>query len=227
MSSLTGSAQQLETNVTLGSKGDIVGHTGSRAALTVVSPDQREKQATIDQGMTVRGHIGQEDAHLAVGSFAESTAILRSDADGVLALFGKATLVDDEDAIRSRETRSYVLLQCIDDGSGSPGRLSQEALEGTGSSARHGFSKVLGVAAVSMLEQQAAQVLLAASLSFGTAKGGGEVLMKGGKVFRHALKRCRIHLASSQTLEMSSPPFYLKKSVVVILSLFVFLPSFG
>jgi hypothetical protein len=45
-----------------------------------------------------------------------------------------------------------------------------------------------------MLEQKTAQVLLAALASFGAAKVGGEVLMKGGKLFRHAFKRRRVHL---------------------------------
>src|ERR671932_1636982 len=144
--------------------------------------------------MATRGNVGQEDAHLAVGDFAERTTILGGNTDGVCALLRKATLVDHEDAIGSREAGREILLQGGDDRRSGPGCLRQEALERSRSSAGNSFGEVLSVASVGMLEQQAAQVLFAAGARFGSAEVGRELLMKGGKVSGYAVKRGSIHL---------------------------------
>src|SRR5215210_7154413 len=95
--------------------------------------------------------IGQKDAHLAVSDFAERTTVLWRNTNGVLALLGKATLIDDEDAIGSRETRRKILLKGVDDWSSGPGSLRQKALERTWRRARDGFGKVLSVATIGVL----------------------------------------------------------------------------
>src|SRR5688500_2634604 len=111
--------------------------------------------------MATRGDMGKEDTHLADSNLAESTAATWSSTDRVLALLGKSSFVNDEDAIGSREARSEIVLEGSDEWRRGPGSLSQEALECSRSSARDSFGKVLGISTVSMLEQQAAQVLLA------------------------------------------------------------------
>jgi hypothetical protein len=199
MTSLSCMAEQFKTDLSFGGAGDVLGHTSSLAARRVISPGAWQEQAGIDQGVATRGHVGQEDAQLAVGDFAESTAVLWRNTDRVFALLGKATLVDNEDTIGGREARSEIALQGADDRSSGPGGFRQEALQRSRSSTGNSFGKVLGIPTVGMLEQQAAQVLFTPFARFGTAKVGREVLMKGGKVVRHAFERRSVHLHPPKT----------------------------
>jgi hypothetical protein len=54
-------------------------------------------QLAVDEAMTQGGDVREKDAHLAVFHAAGAAAVLGADASRVLALFGKATFVNDED----------------------------------------------------------------------------------------------------------------------------------
>ncbi len=108
------------------------------------------------------------------------------------------------------------MLKSSDDRSGGPRSLSQEALERARGSTGHGFGNILSISAVGVLEQQAAQVLLAALSSFRTAKVGSEDLVKGGKVSGDAFKSCSVHLHPPKHGDGGIQILH-QKSVVVVL----------
>ncbi len=70
------------------------------------------------------------DGHLAVGLFAEHSAILPLDADGVRALLGEGDVVEEEEAVGAGEGLGQVGAVAFEDGLLGPGALVDERLEG-------------------------------------------------------------------------------------------------
>ena len=66
-------------------------------ARSIVAPVLGQIQFAIDEGMAQGRHVGEENAHLAVFHAVGESAILGSDASGVVTAFEEATFVNDED----------------------------------------------------------------------------------------------------------------------------------
>ena len=177
-------------------RADRLRDTRSSAAGRIGDPGRRQVEALVHQGMPARRDVGQEDAQLAVADLAQRPAVLPRHPDRFLALLGKAALIEHEDALRRVQPCTEIGLQAVDHGLRRPGRLGEQALQRPRRGAGNRLGHVLGVAAVGLLHQQAAQVLLAAPLGLRAAKEGGELRMKGGKRRCHPLKLCRIHRSS-------------------------------
>jgi hypothetical protein len=63
----------------------------------VSAPVLGQIQFAVDEGMPLRGDVGEEDAHLAVLHPAGAPAILRADAGRVVPAFGKAAFIEHQD----------------------------------------------------------------------------------------------------------------------------------
>jgi hypothetical protein len=143
---------------------------------------------------------------LAVADLAQGATILARDADGLAALFAKAGVVDDPDAFRIVQARSEERVQPINDRFMRPRGIGQEALEGAGIDATDSFGEIFGIAALGVLDEQAAQVAFGMLLHLLTAKQGGEVGVKGRKGGGNAVKSCVVHSAvceSSVTMHVA------------------------
>jgi len=74
----------------------VVGDVGSLPAWQIRTPGFRQIQLAVDEGVTGGGDVGEENAHLAVFHAVGESAILGSDASGVVTAFEEATFVNDE-----------------------------------------------------------------------------------------------------------------------------------
>jgi hypothetical protein len=122
-------------------------------------------------------------------------------------LLGKAALIEHEDALRRGQPRAQVRLQAVDHRLRRPGRLGQQALQGSWCRPRDHLGHVLGVAPVGLLHEQAPHVLLAASARFLAPEERGERGMEGGKGGRHPVELCLIHpisLLSGESIPKTS-----------------------
>ncbi len=66
------------------------------SACRILAPVFWQVQLAIDEAMSLRRHVGEEDAHLAVFDASGGAAILWLDASGVAAAFGKATFIHNQ-----------------------------------------------------------------------------------------------------------------------------------
>jgi hypothetical protein len=174
-------------------EGDIRRHASLLTTFWLVQPRLGQEQTRIDECMTAWCNIRQEDTNLTIGDFAHRATILVSDTDGVGALLRKASLIKDEDTGGGTEQGSNIALQGIQEKASGPRRLGEQTLEGAWSSTINGFGDVLSVASISLLDQQTAEVLLAATLGLLASEERSEVLMKGRKRGRDSVKCGVIH----------------------------------
>ena len=72
---------------------------GRRQTLRITGPGLGQVEPPVDEGMALGGHIGGEDADLAVGDLARRAGVLPADAARRLALLEEAGLVDDQHGV--------------------------------------------------------------------------------------------------------------------------------
>ena len=79
-----------------GAKGDRLRDMGGLPAWAIGTPVLGQIQLAVDEGMTGGGHVGEEDAHLAVFHAPSAPTILGPDARRVAAALGKAAFIQDQ-----------------------------------------------------------------------------------------------------------------------------------
>lgn len=116
-------------------------------------------------------------------------------------MFNKAGVIQNENAGGFVQPLAHAPLQIGNDGLVGPWRLSQEALQAARRGTRNALSQVFGVAAVGLLDQQPAQVLLTVLPRFRAPKPGRKFLMKLGERCRHPLELDLIDVSTSTTAQ--------------------------
>ena len=101
--SLLGSLEHHLRLFGLGLKREVVGDVSSLSAWQSRAPVFRQIQLAVDEGVAGGGDVGEEDADLTVFHAVGESAILGSDASGVVTAFGKATFVNDKHGKALRE----------------------------------------------------------------------------------------------------------------------------
>lgn len=99
------------------------------APLGVCGPLLGQVKATVQGRVSLRGHVGQEDAELAVVDLAQAAAPLAGHAAAVAPLLGEAGRVDDDYAVGLGQLRADVPAQLGHDGLVIPGPTADEVLE--------------------------------------------------------------------------------------------------
>jgi hypothetical protein len=75
---------------------DVLRDMGRRPTVRITGPALGQVETPVDEGVALGGHIGGEDADLAIGDLAGRAGVLPSDAARRLALLQKAGLVDGQ-----------------------------------------------------------------------------------------------------------------------------------
>lgn len=96
-----------------------------------IKPVFRQIQAAIQEGGSVPTGIDQKDPFLTVGNLPYSPTVLARDACRMLALFGEATAIHDDNALRITERLGHQLLMTLDHDFARPTPTSNEFLRRT------------------------------------------------------------------------------------------------
>jgi hypothetical protein len=80
----------------LGGEGDLVGHPGLTAPLTVVRPFLGQIQTAVDEGVSGGGGVGEHHHGLAVADIAGQPTVLEGHPDRLGALLLRLGVIDDE-----------------------------------------------------------------------------------------------------------------------------------
>ncbi len=121
--------QHGEAQVRLGGEGDLVGHPGHPAPLTVLRPGLRQVQAPAEEGVTTRGGVGEHHHDLAVADVTGRPAVLVSDPDGLVTLLDHLRVVQHQRRTRIPQLPCHVRLHLGQQSVRAPGRLTKELLD--------------------------------------------------------------------------------------------------
>jgi hypothetical protein len=101
---------------------------GGSQAGRIVGPGLGQVERPVDEGVTVPGHVGGEDADLAVGDLARRAGVLPRHAARGLALLEEAGLVQDHHGIRCRQGLEGIVAHDVPQCIGLPAAAAEDGL---------------------------------------------------------------------------------------------------
>src|SRR5712692_5308732 len=150
---------------------------GLLAARAIGDPVGGEVEFAINEGMACGGDKAEKDADLAVFDLPGAAAPLGFDASGMSALFGKAGLIEGQDADLGAQMLDGIGPQVIAEQIGVPDRVGEQVLHAIGG----GFASVFGELPTAFAlhrAQQSFQIRQSALARLGAGETGSDALMQ-------------------------------------------------
>ena len=149
-------------------------HPGRLALRGILAPCLQQIQLAIEQSLAARRAIGDEDAHLAVGDFAQPPTLLVGDPNRLTTVLGTSGLVQQQHTLGVVQLLPQHLVQFGAYALRGPGGLTEKVLQIARLGARCHLRDVLSIASVRLLHQQSMHLCFTMRLDFPAAKQGAK-----------------------------------------------------
>jgi len=164
---------QFQGQLGLGAEADRRGDAHRPTPVGLGEPRRGHEQRPVDQRVARGTGRAEEDPHVAVGDLPQSPTVLPRHADGMLALLGKAGLVDDQDAVGVTQLGDDPAPQVVPHGIGVPGGAVEDPLDPPGMSVASVLGELPAVLALD-IGQESPEVVHRVAVGRGTTEAGAQ-----------------------------------------------------
>jgi hypothetical protein len=147
------------------------------ASIGIFAPVQRQIQFPINQAVTMRGDVREENTHLTVLDLPSGSTILQADASRILSTLFERRLINGNDSALAAQVLHHVRTQVITDSVRVPDRAGEQALHAIWTCFSGVFSQLPAVFA-RRLTHDALQIGQCSATRLGTDKTRGDTAMQ-------------------------------------------------